>query len=166
MPGRFTLAATALTVILCVVGAATYFYFLKPRQDGARAFALLSAEELSQYHPELDSFRSITMNAADGPNISVSSPQGFKLASPVDFVIDVTPRDGVPVNMGSLKIEYRLGPAWVNMTKRIMNYASITGSRLSAKGAELPKGNHALRVSIQDEQHRLTRATVKFSVSR
>ena len=56
--------------------------------------------------------------------------------------------------------------AWVNMTSRIMKYASIKGSRLFAQGAELPPGKHALRVSINDAQNRLTQATVSFTVQK
>ena len=120
---------------MVLVAAATggYFYFADQDRSSAQRFALLNDDELSLYVPQGEDARSITMNAADGPQINVASPKGFQLASPVDFIIDVQPRDGVPVNMASLKIEYRLGPAWVNMTRRIMNYASVSGSRLSAK---------------------------------
>ena len=134
---------------------------------GPAGFALLSQEELEQYTgADLAKERSITVNSSNGPKINVSAPNGYTLASPVDFDIQIEPRDGVAVDMASIRIEYKLGPAWVNMTRRIMKYAKIKGARLYARGAELPKGRHALRVSISDAQNRRTRATVAFTVTR
>ncbi|MCB1342768.1 MAG: hypothetical protein KDK24_17200 [Pseudooceanicola sp.] len=143
--------------------AAAYVYWSRP----SPGFVLLTAEEQSTLaRTPTDQERDVTVQASEGPIVKVSAPKGFTLVSPVDFDIRVEPKGGVAVDMTSIKIEYRLGPAWVNMTKRILRYASITGSRLYARGAELPPGKHALRVSINDAQNRLTQATVNFTVSK
>ena len=102
---------------------------------------------------------------SDGPSISVSAPSGYALTSPVDFDIQIQPRNGVAVDMSSIRIEYRIGPAWVNVTGRIMKYASVKGSRLMAKGADLPSGKHAMRISVKDTSERITQATVSFTVT-
>ena len=156
------IAAGALCV--CLLAGGTVWYLKRPQSP---AFALLSPDEIGQYEDTPEPLtRNLTVNASNGPAIQVSAPKGYSLASPVDFDIRVEPRDGVAVNMASIKIEYKLGPAWINMTRRIMKYASVKGSRLYARGAELPKGQHALRVSIEDAQQRVTMATVQFTVTR
>lgn len=141
------------------------YLFWSDRSGGG--FVLLTAEEQSDFNKAGDeAHRDLRVDSSDGPKIQVSAPQGYSLTSPVDFDIRVEPKNGVAVDMSSIKIEYRVGPAWVNMTNRILKYASIKGSRLYARGAELPPGKHALRVSVNDAQNRLTRATVSFTVER
>lgn len=130
------------------------------------SFALLTPEEQMQYeNVGSGAVRSIAIQSNAGPQIQIAAPQGFTLRSPVDFDIRVSPRDGVAVDMSTLRIDYRLGPAWVNVTNRIMRHAAIAGARLRARGAELPQGDHALRVSIRDAQQRVTQATVRFTVA-
>ena len=68
--------------------------------------------------------------------------------------------------MQTLSIEYKIGPAWLNLTRRVMGQASIQGSRVFARGAELPPGNHKLRVSVKDQENRATRAVFTFSVAK
>lgn len=129
-------------------------------------FVMLTAEEIAIIRdPAPPLKRGIQMTLSNGPEIQVSAPKGDALVSPVDIDIWVAPKDGVPVDMSTIKIEYRLGPTWINMTRRVMNYASVQGPRLFAKGAELPVGRHALRVSVQDTADRTTQATVSFSVT-
>ena len=153
-----------LGAALIVAALAAYVWWSGRSDPG---FVLLTAEEQAAFmQAPSETHRDLRVNASDGPNIEVSAPIGFSLTSPVDFDIRVKPKNGVAVDMKSLKIEYRLGPAWVNMTSRIMKYASIKGSRLFAQGAELPPGKHALRVSINDAQNRLTQATVSFTVQK
>ena len=153
-------------VLVLALVAGGWAYFNKPVEPASR-FALLSDEQRKAYDALSDNdIRSLQVNSTDGPVIQVNAPSGYSLASPVDFDIRVEPRGGVPVDMGSIRIEYRLGPAWINMTRTLLKYAEINGSRLSARGAELPKGKHALRVSIEDVERRKTQATVSFTVTR
>lgn len=134
------------------------------------SFALLDADQVSRH--QLDAAvdqgkeRALSVTIKDGPSINVSAPSGDNLSSTVDFEILLRPKDGFAVDMDSLKIEYKLGPAWVNLTRRIMKQASVSGTRFSARGAELPPGNHSLRLSVQDINGRNTEARVSFSVSK
>lgn len=153
-----------LVAALVVVSLAVWLIWSDRSSTG---FVLLTAEEQTDFMRNPDELhRELKVSSSEGPNIQVSAPKGFSLVSPVDFDIRVEPRNGVAVNMKSIKIEYRIGPAWVNMTNRILKYASIKGSRLYARGAELPPGKHALRVSVNDAQNRVTQATVSFTVER
>ncbi len=149
-----------------IIGAGAVWYFRPMAVPPVQTFALLTDSEMSDLQGS-DSeplVRSLDVTNTSGPLIRVSSPSGASLISPVNFDIQVEPNGGVPVNMSSIRIEYKIGPAWINMTGRIMKYAKITGNRLYASGAELPAGKHALRVSIDDEQKRRTQATVTFKV--
>jgi hypothetical protein len=150
-------------IVVAGGGVAAWMYLGSDTSD--KGFALLSDEQLAQYEltPTQDT-RALTSTRSDGPTIKVSSPSGFSLNSPVDFDIQVEPRGGVKVDMGSLRIEYKLGPIWVNLTNRAMREAKVNGLRFSARGAELPSGRHALRLTVRDTDQRTTQAVVKFSV--
>ena len=153
-----------LAAIAVVGGGAAAWVFLSG-DTSDKGFALLNDEQLAQYEltPTQDT-RAIIATKSDGPKINVSSPSGFSLNSPVDFDIKVEPRGGVKVDMASLRIEYKLGPIWVNLTNRVMREAKVNGLRFSARGAELPSGRHALRLTVRDAEQRTTQAVVKFSV--
>lgn len=153
------------------LAAGAYWMWGNDTSNAGLTFALLSPDEIGEMDPaepatQAQKQRALKVTNASGPGITVAAPAGFMLTSPVDFDIRLEPRDGVAVDMKSLRIDYRLGPVWVNLTGRIMKEATIKGSRLMARGAELPPGNHILRLTAQDAQLRTTRATVTFSVSK
>lgn len=153
-----------IATLAVLAAAAAAFGALWLRPDAPRFDLLTEAEVIRRQSLPGTPERAISVKTADGPAIRVAAPQGFALVSPVDFDIRVEPRDGVAVDMASITIEYRLGPAWVNLTRRVMKHASVRGTRLTARGADLPAGSHALRVSVRDVDRRLTRAMVKFTV--
>lgn len=156
---RLILVGTAIVLVAVLL-------FYRPAVTPApENFALLTSDEQTELEKNPTKLeRSIGVTNTAGPLIKVSSPSGFSLKSPVDFDIVVEPQDGAPVDMQSIRIEYKIGPAWINVTNRILQYASIKGSRLFATGAELPSGNHALRVSVSDNKKRKTQAVVTFKV--
>ncbi|MFK7755162.1 MAG: hypothetical protein AB8B51_21770 [Sedimentitalea sp.] len=155
-------------------------YFLGTSMKGDDQFALLTVSEAKAHSltdfdaltqeagsdTEDQATRSFKVTASDGPLIKVAAPSGYALQSPVDFDIKIEPKNGVAVNMKSIRIEYRVGPAWLNVTGRIMKQAKVKGSRLFATGAELPAGKHAMRVTVQDANKRVTKATVSFTVKK
>lgn len=165
----------AKTWIYLIIGAgaaiAVGAFAMKP--DPAQSFALLTQGEstaLAASEQPADEAtaktRSMKVTSSSGPAIKVSAPSGYALSSPVDFDIRIEPRNGVKVDMKSIRIEYRIGPTWINVTRRIMKYANVKGSRLYATGAELPAGKHAMRVSVRDANAQVTKATVSFTVAK
>ena len=157
-----------LAVVLCVaVGILLY-----SKNSGQGSFALLTEEEVklrsedpfarSTEGPQKE--RALSITSADGPKITVAAPSGYSLVAPVDIDVLFEPRDGSPVDMQTLRIDYKMGPAWLNITRKVKANATIKGTRLLAKGADLPEGNHKLRFSIKDASNRTTRANVTFSV--
>ena len=161
------LALSAAGVIAAIAIGVLLF---KPssQTETVASFPLLSSEELqtrADAGPEQGSERALSMTVSDGPGIKVAAPSGDSLKSPVDFDIQLNPRDGVAVDMSSLKIEYKLGPAWLNLTNRVMKEASVKGTRFYARGAELPPGKHSLRLSVKDVNGRATQAKVSITVN-
>ena len=100
----------------------------------------------------------------DGPEIRIHAPRGFDLDSPVDFDVEIVPKDGVEPDMASLKIEYRIGPFWTDVTDRLRQNARMSGMRMLAPGAQLPEGDHLLRLTIGDREGRITVARLSFTV--
>lgn len=102
--------------------------------------------------------------AIGAPVITILSPtvDNGSIVSPVDIEMSFVSPDNATIDMSSLKILYVM-MIKKDVTKRILEHASIEDSKLVAKGAELPKGNHKFIVEIQDEKKRKTRE--KFSVS-
>lgn len=157
-----------IVLALCAIGivAGGAYWYRNVTAPTDETFALLTEDQMAERAAaEEPKVRGLDVTNTKGPLIRVSAPSGRSLSSPVNFDIKIEPNGGVPVNMSTIRIEYKIGPAWVNVTRTILKYASITGSRLHAKGAELPPGNHLLRVSVADDKSRKTQATVKFSVS-
>lgn len=132
-------------------------------------FLLLTDEELGVFeqNPIADDgaeTRALSFAENAGPIIQVSSPTGSTLKSPVNFDVRIKPKNGVPVAMSSLKVEYKLGPFWTDITSRLAGHGSVVGTRLKARGAKLPKGKHRVQVTVLDVKGRRTRAVAAFAV--
>jgi hypothetical protein len=162
----------AMIVACSAVVAATAFYYSSRLPSQQTLFSVLTEDEISRRAddpfasspvPE-QAERALSVIDADGPKIKVSAPSGFALSPPVDFDVAFEPRNGAAVDMQTLRIDYRIGPAWINVTSKILSSATIKGSRLVARGADLPGGNHKLRFVIKDTANKTTRAVVTFSV--
>jgi hypothetical protein len=143
-------------------------------QGGVRAFAdeaflLLTDEEMELFKQkplqddDVDT-RALSFAESAGPIIQVASPTGSTLKSPVNFDVRIKPKNGVPVAMSSLKVEYKLGPFWTDITGRLAGHGSVIGTRLKANGAKLPKGKHKVQLTVLDVDGRRTRAVAAFAV--
>ncbi|MEX0283547.1 MAG: hypothetical protein AB3N23_02955 [Paracoccaceae bacterium] len=153
---------------LAVLGAAGGYYMYQGSSQGFYVLTPAEVAELAEQEPEAEAenelTRGVRMTKADGPNIKFRSPNNDVLASPVNIDVNIQPKDGVAVDMRSIRIDYKMGPGWINVTNRIMKHASVKGSRLYAKAAELPAGKHTMRLSVKDGQKRQTQAVVSFVV--
>lgn len=132
-------------------------------------FSLLTDEEMDLFRQnplsdnEVDT-RALSFAENAGPIIQMASPTGSTLKSPVSFDVRIKPKGGVPVAMSSLKVEYKLGPFWTDITGRLAGHGSVVGTRLKAKGAKLPLGKHKVQLTILDVNGRRTRAVATFAV--
>ena len=139
------------------------------RAVAEEVFPLLSEEEVAVFrqNPLSDAdvdTRSVSFTEEAGPVIQVASPRGSTLKSPVNFDVRIKPKNGVAVAMSSLKVEYKLGPFWTDITSRLASHGAVVGTRLKARGAQLPKGKHLIRLTILDVKGQRTRALAAFVV--
>ena len=134
--------------------------------DGpAHAYDLLTIEEYAKRSPS-SATRSLTVTASDGPEIIVHSPEtSGDLSSPLDFDVEFRARSAEPL-IGSLLLEYDLGLFWKDITSRLADHAEITENRIVSRGAELPVGDHHLRMSISDLAGKTTTTKIVLTVSK
>lgn len=130
----------------------------------AHAYDLLTIEEYAKRAPG-GATRSLTVTASDGPEIIVHSPQtSGDLSSPLDFDVEFRARSAEPL-IGSLLLEYDLGLFWKDITNRLADHAEVTENRIISRGAELPVGDHHLRMSISDLAGKTTTTSIVLTVS-
>lgn len=95
-----------------------------------------------------------------GPQVSVLSPKPTDdLQSPIHIQLKFESHNGATIDPGSVKMTYVKNPA-VDLTDRVKAFAKPDGLDIAA--AEIPPGNHTLRVDVQDSDGRV--ATTLFTV--
>jgi hypothetical protein len=117
--------------------------------QAAQAAPLISGKEAA-----LPAAGSQTRGISRGPTIKVNSPTpDVATASPFDFRIVFVPRGDSKIDVDSVKVVYMKSP-FVNLTPRLREAISDKGIDLSK--AEVPPGNHTIRVSVSDNEGRET----------
>jgi hypothetical protein len=140
------------------------FVALLPSDSRADGYALITAEEFASRTSKVRT-RALTSLASEGPEIIVHAPErSGELRSPLDFDVEFRPREAEP-DMDTLKVEYDLGWFWKDVTSRMADHAEISSNRIVSRGAELPAGNHHLRLSISDQAGKTTATEIAFTVA-
>ena len=120
----------------------------------AAGVILITPEEAKLPAPtQLASTRAITR----GPRIEVSNLDDGKLHSPLHFNLKFRAFGGSSIDLDSLSVTYLRGPN-IDLTQRVRPYARPTG--IDIPDAEVPPGEHAIRVDLKDSEGRA--ATVNF----
>jgi hypothetical protein len=120
----------------------------------AAGVILITPEEAKLPAPtQLASTRAITR----GPRIEVSNLDDGKLHSPLHFNLKFRAFGGSSIDLDSLSVTYLRGSN-VDLTQRVRPYARPTG--IDIPDAEVPPGEHAIRVDLKDSEGRA--ATVNF----
>jgi len=101
----------------------------------------------------------------NAPRIVVRAPVlNARIPSPVDIRVEFIPASGARVRFETLRVRYRIGPIWTDVTGRIVPHATVSGNVLTARGAQLPEGRHTLRVEITDSANRTGAGVFSFTV--
>ncbi|WP_291577322.1 hypothetical protein [Bradyrhizobium sp.] len=109
---------------------------------------LITTEEAKLPEPkELASSRAITR----GPRIDLSDLESDTLHSPIHFKLIFRAFGGASIDLNTLTVTYLRGPG-VDLTPRIRPFVKPTG--IDIPDAEVPPGNHAIRVDLRDSQGR------------
>lgn len=109
---------------------------------------LITAEEAKLPVPkEVVHSRAITR----GPRIEVSNLDEGKLHSPLHFKLIFRAYAGSTIDIDSLTVTYLRGSN-IDLTQRVRPFARSTG--IDIPDAEVPSGNHAIRVDLKDSEGR------------
>lgn len=93
-----------------------------------------------------------TRGISRGPGIKVISPEaGAQTKGPFDFKVDFEPRGGATIDKSSVKVTYMKSPT-VDLTPRLKTSVSDTG--IDMKNAEIPPGEHQVKISVKDTDGR------------
>lgn len=93
-----------------------------------------------------------TRGISRGPGIKVVSPEaGAQNMGPFEFKVDFEPRGGATIDKSSVKVIYMKSPT-VDLTPRIK--AATTDNGIDLKNAEIPPGDHQIRITVKDSEGR------------
>ena len=128
-------------------------------------YDLVSGEEYTRSLAAPDDDAEFYERAVDplAPEITVKQPgEASKYSPPIDIEISFRPMAGSSIDLDSLKIAY--GSLGINVTKRVLEHATVTPEGILSKGAKLPSGKHKLTVSIADDLGRVAKRRFKFEI--
>jgi hypothetical protein len=115
---------------------------------------LITSEEAKLPAPkQIADSRAITR----GPRIEISDIDDGKLHSPLHFKLKFHAYGGSSIDVDSVTLTYLRGPN-VDLTQRVKPYVHSTG--IDIPDAEVPPGEHAIRIDVKDSDGRL--ATTNF----
>ncbi|MGE5538135.1 MAG: hypothetical protein ACM30I_05935 [Gemmatimonas sp.] len=106
-------------------------------------------------------FRGVTR----GPKVEIASPSADAgtVTSPVDLKLKFQSFGGATVNPDAVKVTYLKNPA-VDLTPRLKKYIQANGIEMPS--AELPPGDHPIRVEIKDSEGRSGTANFTLKVAK
>lgn len=136
--------------------------------DLAVALALAAAPILAQplvteEEAKLPNLKSIaTRGVTRAPGIKLVSPEAGAAKTPFNLKIAFEPRGGASIDPGSVKLTYLKTPV-VDLTERVRSGISAGG--IEHRDAQMPAGEHLIRVSVTDNEGRNTSSVIKLTIS-
>lgn len=106
-----------------------------------------------------------TRGISRGPGIKVVSPDvaAGEVKSPFDFKVQFESRGGNKIDPQSVKITYLKFP-YVDLTDRVK--LAISESGIDFPKAEVPAGEHAIRITVKDTDGRESNSVVTLTVNK
>lgn len=129
-------------------------------QGKAFADQLITAEEaaLPAAAPSLT-----TRGISRGPGVKLLSPgPDSTVKAPFDFKVAFEPHGGGKIDTSSVKVVYLKTPA-VDLTPRLQK--SISGTGIDLTGADVPAGEHDIKLTVLDTDGRETNTVVHLVVA-
>jgi hypothetical protein len=98
-----------------------------------------------------------------GPGIRVLSPDAGSqtVTSPFQLRIAFEPRGGAKIDTATVKVTYLRNPN-VDLTDRVK--VGLTEKGIDLKSAEVPLGEHQIRVTVEDSEGRQSNALLNLTV--
>ncbi len=105
-----------------------------------------------------------TRGISRGPGVKLLSPAtDTPVKGPVDLKFSFEGRGGEKIDPASVKVTYMKTPM-VDLTPRIQAAISATG--IDLKQADMPPGEHTLRITVKDTAGRETNSTTTLVVAK
>ena len=106
-----------------------------------------------------------TRGISRGPAVVILSPNlsTGHIKSPFDLKIQFEGRGGNKIDMSQIKVTYLKSPE-VDLTDRLKN--SITEGGINFSQAEVPLGEHAIKILVKDKEGRETATVLNFTVAK
>ncbi|MFZ9137613.1 MAG: hypothetical protein ACO21E_07165 [Hylemonella sp.] len=105
-----------------------------------------------------------TRGISRGPAVKLVSPApDAPVKSPFNLRLNFEARGGEKIDPNSVKVTYLKSP-FVDLTPRLQK--GITASGIELPQADVPPGEHTLRVTVKDAAGRETNSTVTLSVGK
>lgn len=105
----------------------------------------------------------VTRGITRGPGIKLVSPEPAAdgIRSPFSFKVVFEPRGGARIDPASVKLSYLKSPA-VDLTERVK--AGLSEKGIQLEGAEVPPGEHQIRLTVQDTEGRQASTVITLKV--
>lgn len=130
-------------------------------QGAAQAAPLITAKEAS-LPPAAGALA--TRGISRGPAIKMVSPEPeAAVKSPFNLKLNFEARGGEKIDPNSVKVVYMKSP-FVDLTSRLQS--AITPTGIDFQQAEVPPGEHTLRVTVKDSAGRETNSTMTIVVNK
>jgi len=147
-----------ISMVFCLVILAALSAVSSPR--GALAGMVLITPDEARLPTPKDVFASRAITR--GPHIDLAGRDEGHLRSPLPLQLKFRGFGGATINLDSLRVTYMKSPN-VDLTQRVRPYARPDG--IEIQEAEVPPGEHLLRVELQDSEGRRTTTTFLLSVT-
>lgn len=140
--------------MLCAASATTISF-------SACAAEVLITEEEAKLPPPKGAIAADRRGITRGPKIDVITDSG-QVHSPMHLQLKFEAFGGAKIDMDSLKVTYLKTPN-VDLTDRVRSFVRATG--IDMPDAQLPPGDHMIRVDIKDSDGRMGSTSFVLKVS-
>jgi hypothetical protein len=125
----------------------------------AHAAPLITADEAA-LPPQKGAIPNSGRGITRGPKIQVPDTAGV-LVSPIRFQVKFQGLGGSTIDLDALKVTYLKSPV-IDLTPRIKSFAQTSG--IDMPDAQMPPGEHLLRVDIKDSEGRPASASFVLKI--
>lgn len=128
----------------------------------ARAGTVLVTAEEARLPPPRGAFAVAARGITRGPRIELAESDKGDLRSPIHLQIRFQAFGGATIDLKGLQVTYLKTPT-VDLTARVKPFAQPTG--IDMPDAELPPGDHEMRVDVRDSDGRVSTASFVLKVT-
>lgn len=130
--------------------------------SGAAAATTLIADDEAKVPDSPPEVR--TRGISRGPAVAFEEPRaGVVEHAPFEFKVKLEAHGGAAINPAKLRVTYLKTPS-IDLTERLRPFVTAQGIDMPA--AEVPAGEHLLRIEVEDSDGRATQTTITLSAAK